>query len=60
MTAYAGEDVEQEEPSSIAGRSTNLYSHIKNTCNSSSEIENQPNLKPRYITLGHIHKEYLT
>jgi len=37
VTAFAGEDVEQEEHFSIAGGSTNLYSHFGNQFGGFSE-----------------------
>jgi hypothetical protein len=37
MTADAGEDVEKEEHSSIAGGIANWYKHSGNQCDGSSE-----------------------
>lgn len=37
MTTHAGEDIKQEEPSSIAGESANLHSHYGNQGDSVSE-----------------------
>ena len=41
VTADAGQDVEKEEYSSIAGGIANWYNHSRNTSGGSSEIENR-------------------
>ena len=56
MTAYAGEDVEQREHSSIACRSANLYSHFGNQYGDNSETWDLSALRPHDTTLGHIPK----
>ena len=51
---HAREAVEQEEHSSIAGQSADLYNHVGNQCGSFSENRKYSILRPRYITLRHI------
>lgn len=45
LTAHAREDVEQEEHSSVAGKSKNLYNHYEKQYGSSSEHWELINLK---------------
>ena len=54
ITAYAGEDVEKEEHSFIAGGNENLYNHSEISIVVSQKIGNQFTSRPSITTLGHI------
>jgi hypothetical protein len=57
VIVHAGNDMEQGEHSSIAGRSTNLNSHYGNQYGSFLESWDRCNSRSNYITLGHTPKE---
>jgi hypothetical protein len=52
MSAYAGEDVEQGAPSSIADRSVNFYKNFENQYGSSQKIEINIPQDPAVSLLG--------
>ena len=56
MIVYAGEDVEQEEHSSIVGGNANLYNQFGNQYDNFLENWKQPTSGPSNNTLGHIPK----
>ena len=57
MTAYARENVEKEQNSSIADMSANIYNLLGNQYGSFSENWESV-LRPSYTTWEHIPKEY--